>query len=229
MIGKVIDQAQSKFIPGRQMADNILLAVELIKGYSRKNNSPRCMNKMDMRKAYDSISLVLLFSVMEEMGFPSKFVDWIRVCISTVSFLILVNDIPLKPFDAKKGLRQGNPISPYLFAIAMEYLTRIMHKMNDSPSFHFHPRCKKVDITHVRFADDLLMFCRADHSSVSNMMSTFDRFSKASRLQANTSKSNIYIYGVDRHHKERLLCTFCTWRREISLLDTWGFLCTQRS
>ena len=70
VIGKVIDPAQSGFIPGRQMTENILLATELIKGYSRKHNSPRCMIKMDLRKAYDSISWVFLFSVMEEMGFP---------------------------------------------------------------------------------------------------------------------------------------------------------------
>ena len=85
VIGKVIDPAQSGFIPGRQMAENILLATELIKGYSRKNNSPRCMIKMDLRKAYDSISWVFLFSVMEEMGFPPKFMDWIRPCVTTVS------------------------------------------------------------------------------------------------------------------------------------------------
>lgn len=80
-----------------------------------------------------------------------------------------------------------------------------MHKMNDIPSFHFHPRCKKVDITHLLFADDLLMFYRANTSSVSNMMSTFDRFLKASRLEANTSKSNVYMSGVDRHNKKRLV------------------------
>ena len=186
------------------MADNILLAAELIKGYSRKNNNPRCMIKMDLRKAYDSISWVFLFSVMEEMGFPPRFMDWIRPCVTTVSYSLLVNDTPLKPFAAKKGLRQGDPISPYLFAIAMEYLSRIMHNLKDSPRFHYHPRCRKVGITHLLFADDLLLFSRADLSSVSNMMSVFDRFSKASGLQANPSKSNIFLSGVDQNHKDQI-------------------------
>nr|QIA97950.1 hypothetical protein AP_R.00g000460-v1.0.a3 [Amaranthus palmeri] len=79
VMGSIIDQAQSGFIPGRQMADNILLAAELIKGYNRKNNSPRCMIKMDLRKAYDSISWEFLFSVISEMGFPPRFVEWIKV------------------------------------------------------------------------------------------------------------------------------------------------------
>ena len=77
MIGEVIDHAQSGFIPGRQIENNILLAAELIKGYSRKNNSHRCMIMVDLRKAYDSIDWGFLHSVMEEMGIPQKFVGWI--------------------------------------------------------------------------------------------------------------------------------------------------------
>ena len=204
VIAKVIDTAQSGFIPGRHMSDNILLAAELIKGYSRNNNSSRCMIKMDLRKAYDSISWVFLFSVMEEMGFPPRFMDWVKPCVSTVSFSPLVNGTLLKPFPAKKGLRQGDPISPYLFAIAMEYLSRIMHKLKDNPGFHYHPRCRKVNITHLLFADDLLLFCRADLSSVCNVMRSFECFSRASGLRANTRKSNIFMAGVDQHHKDQI-------------------------
>ncbi|CAO2816302.1 unnamed protein product [Amaranthus hypochondriacus] len=197
VMGRIIDQAQSGFIPGRQMADNILLAAELIKGYSRKNNSAICMIKMDLRKAYDSISWGFLLSVMEEMGFPPRFVGWIKECVTNVSFSLLVNGTPLKPFEAKKGLRQGDPTSPYLFAIAMEYLSRIPRNQKDSETFHFHPRCRKDNITHLLFVDDLLMFCRADIPSVRSMMLNFKRFSKASGLEANTNKSNVYISGVD--------------------------------
>lgn len=204
VMGSIIDQAQSGFIPGRQMADNILLAAELIKGYTRKNNSPRCMIKMDLRKAYDSISWEFLFSVMSEMGFPPKFVNWIRVCVTTVTFSILVNGMPMKPFAAKKGLRQGDPISPYLFAIAMEYLSRLLHNQSNAKSFHYHPRSKRVNVTHLLFADDLLLFCKADIDSVQCLMRTFNRFSKASGLEANISKSNVYVSGINMQIKEQI-------------------------
>ena len=74
MISSVIDLAQSGFIPGRNISDNILLATELIKGYTNKNISPRCMLKIDLKKAYDSIEWSFLESVMCEIGFPTKFV-----------------------------------------------------------------------------------------------------------------------------------------------------------
>nr|QIA97952.1 hypothetical protein AP_R.00g000480-v1.0.a3 [Amaranthus palmeri] len=125
-----------------------------------------------------------------------------KACVTTVSFSILVNGTPLKPFDAKKGLRQGDPISPYLFAIAMDYLSRLMQKQNN---FSFHPRCKATRITHLLFADDLLMFCRADISSVQSMMRSFQIFSRASGLEANNSKSNVYISGVDDQCKMTIL------------------------
>jgi hypothetical protein len=80
-----------------------------------------------------------------------------------------------------------------------------MHKNKNSANFHFHPRCRKENITDLLFADDLLMFCQADKASVQSVMLTFSRFSKASWLETNTNKSNAYISGVDKQSKDRLL------------------------
>src|SRR5689334_13202225 len=87
----------------------------------------------------------------------------------------------------------------------MEYLSRLMHNNKKIAKFHFHLRCRKENITHLLFADDLLIFCCADKDSVHSLMSTFKRFSKASGLEANTSKSNIYVFGVDNQRKDNLL------------------------
>lgn len=95
---------------GSYQADNILLATELIKGYGHKNWSPRCMIKIYLKKAYDSSEWRFLASVLDAMGFPSVFIRWVMACVSSVSFSILVNGVPSKPFAAKKGLRQGSKI-----------------------------------------------------------------------------------------------------------------------
>ncbi|XP_056688153.1 uncharacterized protein [Spinacia oleracea] len=118
VISEVVNESQSGFIPGRQIPDNILLATELIKAYTRAHISPRCLLKMDLRKAYDSIEWPFLRSVMIELGFPECFVGWIMSCITTVSYSILINGTPTYPFKEKKGLRQGDPMSPFLFALA---------------------------------------------------------------------------------------------------------------
>lgn len=196
VIGEVVNYAQSGFIPHRNISDNIILASELIKGYNQRHISPRCMIKVDLKKAYDSIEWSFLFTVLSELGFPSVFIKWIKSYVTTVSYTIMLNGKPSPSILAKKGLRQGDPISPFLFALGMEYLSRCLGELALTPNFNYHPRCEKLSITHVMFADDLLMVARGDKDSVRLMFDAFYKFSKASGLSANLDKSNIYLGGV---------------------------------
>ncbi|XP_056688055.1 uncharacterized protein [Spinacia oleracea] len=196
VIGEVVNNAQAGFIPGRNIADNILLATELVKCYSRKHISPRCMIKVDLKKAYDSLEWPFLKSMMQELGFSDLFIKWVMQCLSTVSYSILVNGFPTMPITAKKGLRQGDPMSPYLFALGMEYLSRSLAVATSEGRFNFHPRCKKLGISHMMFADDLLMFARADVPSVNSLFGAFLKFSAASGLSANLHKSDVYTAGI---------------------------------
>ncbi|XP_021769703.1 uncharacterized protein LOC110733943 [Chenopodium quinoa] len=91
VITEVVCDCQDGFVPGRHIADNILLGTELIKGYGRAHNSPRCMIKVDLNKAYDSIEWGFLKIVLQELGFPMKFMGWITECLATISYSILIN------------------------------------------------------------------------------------------------------------------------------------------
>uniref|UniRef100_A0A1U7VD07 Uncharacterized protein LOC104212194 n=1 Tax=Nicotiana sylvestris TaxID=4096 RepID=A0A1U7VD07_NICSY len=102
IISTIINESQAGFIPGRKIADNILLAHELVKAYTRKNISPRCMIKIDLHKVHDSVEWPYMKQVMEELRFPQLFTSWVMECIQTVDYSIVVNAEPTKPFNAAK-------------------------------------------------------------------------------------------------------------------------------
>ncbi|XP_056690497.1 secreted RxLR effector protein 78-like [Spinacia oleracea] len=172
-IGDVASEFQYGFIPERQISDNILLSTVLIRGYTRAHVSLGCLLKVDLKKAYDSINRSLIKDIMVELGFPDCFIKWVFTCITTVSYNILINGRPTKPFSAKKGLRQGDLMSPFMFAIGIEYLTRNLQQLQAQPDFNFHLKCEKLAITHLMFADDLLMFSRDDIQSIQMMSASF--------------------------------------------------------
>ena len=145
-----------------------------------------------------------LEQVMYGLGFPEMFVQWVMNYVKIVNYSIVVNGKISQSFEAAKGLRQGDPMSPFLFAIAMEYLSRTLKGLRDDKKFKYHLKCSKLDITHVCFADDLLLFARGDLESVKAIQACFSHFSQVSGLQANLNKSSIYCGGVQKEVKQQI-------------------------
>lgn len=81
--------------------------MSLFKGYQRKHISPRCMLKVDLKKAYDSVDLPFLRKMMLGLGFPIQFVDWVMACVTLVSYTILINGKACVPFRAKNRFKTG--------------------------------------------------------------------------------------------------------------------------
>ena len=117
-----------------------------------------------MEKAYDRVEWPFLFEVLRQLGFHQQWINWIKECVTTVSYSVIVNDEVCGFFHPTRGLRQGDPLSPYLFLICMEVLTRILRKAQlkkkASIGFKITPSAEKIPC--LLFADDSLLFCRTN-------------------------------------------------------------------
>lgn len=137
---------------------------------------------------YDTLDWSFLKKLLVDMRFPAKCIHWIMTCVTAVSYSLLINGGLKPPFKAKKGLRQGDPISPYLFVLAMEYLGRKLSMLAQNGDFNYHPRCRKLGSVHICFADDLLIYCRTYTISIQLLHVAFMRFSMAYGLHANPQR-----------------------------------------
>ncbi|KAL9308099.1 putative RNA-directed DNA polymerase [Arabidopsis thaliana] len=148
---------QSAFVKDRLLIENLLLATELVKDYYKDSVSTRCAIKIDISKAFDSVQWSFLLNVLLAMNFPAVFIHWIKLCITTASFSVQVNGDLAGYFQSARGLRQGCSLSPYLFVISMDVLSKMLDKAAGAHKFGFHPHCQRLKLTHLSFADDLMV------------------------------------------------------------------------
>ncbi|XP_074313958.1 uncharacterized protein LOC141649160 [Silene latifolia] len=190
---RFISQTQGGFIHGRSIIENILIFQDIIRMYEKDDISPRCLIKMDLQKAYDTIEWDFLDQMLIALKFPDVFRGWIMQCVSTATYSINLNGNMFGFFKGQRGLRQWDPLSPLLFTICMEYLTWLLNYITETRKFNYHPLCKPMRLTHLMFADDLLLFCKGDANSMMLILRTFATFSSSSGLKMREGKSNVYL------------------------------------
>ncbi|XP_043697076.1 uncharacterized protein LOC122647840 [Telopea speciosissima] len=205
VIGEVISFNQSAFIKGRSIVDNILVCHDIVRGIEQKAANPTVVLKVDLHKAYDSLSRNFLFGVMERMGFTGKFLGWVKACVTTPMFSVLINGSPTGYFKGDRGIRQGDPLSPYLFTIAMEAFSGIIRRLEVDGQIKLLPRCKALHLSHLIFADDLMIFVKANRESVLASLGGLDEFASLSGLHLNRSKSSIIVGGLTQTSSMELL------------------------
>ncbi|KAL2224371.1 UNVERIFIED_CONTAM: hypothetical protein Sindi_3072200 [Sesamum indicum] len=206
VLDKIISPCQGAFIPGRSIGDNILLAQELLTGYNQVRLPPRCTLKVDIRKAYDTVEWDFLLAVLQLFGFPQTFTRWIEECVTTTAFSIGLNGNPHGFFAGARGLRQGDPLSPYLFVLVMEVLhLGLLQLIEQDSQFSFHWKCEPAKVFQLGFADDLLLFCRADLNSLGTLKRGLDRFAEWSGLRLNVQKSHVIISRSAQAWKDQIL------------------------
>nr|XP_043613101.1 uncharacterized protein LOC122585066 [Erigeron canadensis] len=134
-------------------------------------------------------------------------IRWILSCVTSTSFSICVNGNLHGFFKGRRGLRQGDPMSPYLYTLVMEVLTLYLQKKAalGNPCFRYHQLCEKEKLINLCFADDLFFFARGDTSSTSILMEVLNAFKEMSGLVPSLPKSTVFFCNVSDHVKQAIL------------------------
>ncbi|XP_021835103.2 uncharacterized protein [Spinacia oleracea] len=201
----LIMENQGGFVHGRYIVHNIMVVQDLVRHCGRKGVKPSCLMKIDLQKAYDTVDWQFLQEMLVLLDFPKHFVDMVMQCVTTPMFSLMLNGSMHGFFKSKRGLRQGDPISPQLFVICMEYLSRILNRVSSMHQFQFHLRCKGIGLTHLCFADDLIICSKGDYQSIYLFLQAFKLFSDTSGLKANPQKSSIYCHGMHESDIQRVV------------------------
>lgn len=192
VINKLVDEVQSAFISGRQIAESIFQVSEVCHSLKSKGCKGLVL-KIDFEKAFDSINWDFLLEVLQVMGFGERFINWIRVLLNSMRISILVNGSPTKEFTPNRGLRQGDPLSPLLFILVGEVLNKLIaqaRKINFLKGISFPGSHQEISL--LQFVDDTILFIEDNMNSIRAVKKILQIFQMLSGLKINLDKSNLY-------------------------------------
>ncbi|XP_062099754.1 uncharacterized protein LOC133805589 [Humulus lupulus] len=208
VLPSLVNQNQGAFIKGRSLAHNVMILQDLLKNYQRKIVSPRCTIKIDISKAYDTVSWDFLEALLTAFNFPGKFVQRVMSCVRSTTYSLSMNGRVQGSFKGEKGLRQGDPLSPLLFVLIMEYLTRRLQLAANHSLFRYHPMCKGLNLINLCFADDLILFSKGTRQSLLVLKEVLDEFSNTTGLTISKDKSQVFFGGVQASERSIILSDF---------------------
>ena len=198
MAHDLISDSQNAFVKGQKILGFVLIAYECLDS-RLKAGVPGVLCKLDVEKVYDHVHWEFLMFLLQQCGFFEKWRRWIRCCISTVKFSILINGSPSDFFGSSRGLRQGDPLSPFLFDIVMEALSCMLVAATTAGQFLGfivgNVTSSLMTMSHLLFADDTLVFCDADINHITALCGILSRFEVVSGLKINLGKSELVPVG----------------------------------
>lgn len=189
---------------GRLLIENTILASEIVQGYHKQGGPKRITIKVDIAKAFDTVRWEFIFQCLRSLVMPEIFLQWLQACVCTTSFSLGFNGSIFGYFKGKHGLRQGDPLSPYLFVLAMNCLSLSLNKATREGKFNYHAKCHRTELTHLCFADDLLIFCDGSSGSVSAILEILQNFEQRSGLAISIEKTSMFAAGIKSHELEQI-------------------------
>lgn len=181
ILPKFISPNQSGFTKGRSITENILLAQEIVVDIRKRSKTANVVFKLDMAKAYDRVSWSFLMKVLDKMGFNKLVTDKIWRLVANNWYSVLINGQYYGLFHSTRGVKQGDPLSPSLFIMTVEVLSRALNNLNSLPGFKGFGLPKWSErTTHLAYTDDTIVFDSADSYSLRMIMKTLNEYEKQS-------------------------------------------------
>ncbi|KAK6780052.1 hypothetical protein RDI58_022236 [Solanum bulbocastanum] len=190
----LISDNQSGFVRGRSITESIMLAQEITHDIKRPKPGDNVVIKLDMTKAYDRVSWSFTCLVLRRFGFGEAFIDMIWRIMSNNWYSIIINGHRHGFFHSTRGLKQGDPLSPALFILGAEVLSRMLNLAHKDPLYRgFRMKQKGPQINHLCFADDVIIFTSTDRQSMKIIMNTLKEYEQSSEQLINKEKSHFMI------------------------------------
>jgi len=205
VISKLIGPAQASFIPGRLSIDNIVLVQEAVHSMRRKKGRKGWMLlKLDLEKAYDRVRWDFLQETLEAAGLSEGWTSRIMAGVTDPSMSVLWNGERTDSFVPARGLRQGDPLSPYLFVLCLERLCHLIEASVGKREWKpIAVSCGGSKLSHVCFADDLILFAEASVAQIRIIRRVLERFCEASGQKVSLEKSKIFFsHNVSREMEQ---------------------------
>lgn len=215
-INSLISTSQSVFIKRRCIHDNFMYVRNLARAYYR-TKTPALVFKLDISKAFDMVSWEYMLKLLEHRGFSARWRDWLALLFSSSHSTVLLNGIPGARINHARGLRQGDPLSPFLFILAIDTLQKVLDLATED-GFLSPLRGRQARLRLSLYADDAVIFVNPAQEEVRALFTTLQQFGEATGLQLNMSKCMAALIRCSNLNLDVILDSFSGQRVEFPLI-----------